>query len=177
MASYLSDILTLARSTLSTCEPLWAWGDFADATEALEHIYLEGLPIPDDCYTAEQLAELRPFVLIFPSEDQTFSIVRDGASRGPKGSGILEMVFSRSVSGMGDATKPGELLAAATEFASNIAWTGDNDNKGLMDWGDTAGKLHVSNIDVVLVGRTPRTEVNSWGDAWDFMLRVSWGRK
>jgi hypothetical protein len=69
------------------------------------------------------------------------------------------------------------MLAKITELASNIAWTGDDNNRGLMDWGDTAGKLHIQNIDIVLVGRTPREEVNSWGDAWDFMLRCSWGRR
>jgi len=177
MSSYLSDIIALAKTTLSVTEPFWEWGGFADAPEALEHIYIEGLPIPEDAYTADQLAALRPFVLIYPSEQQSMSIVRDGASRGPKGSGILEMVFSRSVSGLGDATKPGELLAAITEHASNIAWTGDNDYRGLMDWGDTADRIHLTNIEVVLVGRTPLDAVNEWGDAWDFMLRCSWGRR
>lgn len=177
MASLLSDILALAQTTLANCGPVWDWGGFDDATEAASHIYLEGLPIPEDAYTAAELDSLRPFVLVFPSEDQTFSIVRDGAPFGPKGSGILEMVFSRSVTGMGDITKPGELLAKATEFASNIAWTGDPSNKGLMDFGDTAERLHCSNIEVMLIGRTPREAVNDWGDAWDFMLRVSWGRK
>lgn len=177
MASYLSDVLNLAKLTLAATEPVWDWGDFDNATEAAEHIYLEGLPIPHDSYTAEQLNALRPFVLIFPSDEQTYSITRDGAGRGPKGSGLIEMVFSRSVAGLGDANQPGELLAKITEFASNIAWTGDDDNRGLMDWGDTAEKLHIQNIDVVLVGRTPREAINAWGDAWDFMLRCSWGRR
>lgn len=177
MGSFLSDILTLAKTTLANCEPVWEWGGFADASEAASHIYIEGLPIPEDAYTAEQLAELRPFVLVFPSDEQAFSVERDGAVYGPKGSGILEMVFSRSVEGMGDLSLPGELLSKASEYASNIAWSSDAGNKGLMDLGDTAGRLHVSNIQVVLVGRTPRESINDWGDAWDFMLRVSWGRK
>lgn len=71
--------ITLAEqdlaNTLADCHAFQAWAGVASQAAALERIYFDGLPAPDngrETYTADELAALRPYAVIWTDEEEGF---------------------------------------------------------------------------------------------------------
>lgn len=98
--------LTLAEEnlarTIAGCARWQTIADAEDATEGLANIYIDALPTPRDeeevpleVYSAEQLAELRPFALISQPPRQSYRAERIGdASYGEAGSLVILFEFA-----------------------------------------------------------------------------------
>jgi hypothetical protein len=92
------------RATLAASATFQTWVGAADATEALDSIYDDGLPVPANksSYTKAELQALRPFAMIWTDEADGFSMERTAVS-GPsslmdwQSSGRLELHLEMDV--------------------------------------------------------------------------------
>jgi hypothetical protein len=65
------------KVSLADCQVFRTWSGASDQAGALAHIHLEGLPKPPDgqqAYTKEQLAEIRPYAIVYTAANNGFDL-------------------------------------------------------------------------------------------------------
>ncbi len=98
--------ITLAEqdlaNTLADCHAFQEWLGVASAEDALARVYFDGLPPPGEgreSYSADELAELRPYAVIWTDEDAGFrrSLDSSGVAFGFSDSGRLHVELVQEV--------------------------------------------------------------------------------
>lgn len=171
----ITDSINAFRQMLADSPHFRTWAGVANPTAALARIYRDGLPSPDvsqDAFTAAQYAALRPYALIYPSEDEPYILQRDAAHNCWKTTGSLICVLSKSYPATSTPDAQFVDMAAAIE---NLIRSDDINNPGLVELSGEDGRLFLTDIRVDFVGRTPPEHVNDYGDAYDVLLSIRWG--
>lgn len=170
----LSLPLGALRTMLSNCAAFRTWVGAANPTEALESIFLVGLPGPEngEAYTPSELEELRPCAVI-----DFF----DPGGRGLRAFTLNSLAQSDfEESGMlaldlMDDINPGDAASfedAKIRFMNNAGAV----LAELMDLSGTGGNLHLHMIELGLGPRRTSIEGQATrGDAWLVRLAITWG--
>lgn len=125
MTTAAEGAITLAEqdlaTTLADCHAFQAWAGVASREDALARIYFDGLPSPDngrESYTADELAELRPYAVIWTDEEDGFrrKMVSGGAGFLFDDSGRLHLELVQEIAVADQA----DLAAADRKFKNSL---------------------------------------------------------
>jgi hypothetical protein len=158
----------LARM-FADCRPFAAWlGNTWNATETARRIYVDGIGPEGDAetLTAEQLAAVRPFCLLYPDQ-RGYRFKLEAMPACYSGNGQVVAVLSRSYDPTKSLTDHWKEAAAAVEKILSNDTPGE---PGLMEMANTSGYLAFTSLEVTFLGRTPPESVVSYGDAYDVLL-------
>jgi hypothetical protein len=151
------------------CRPFADWlGIPWNATDTARRIYVDGIGPEGDAETlsAEQLAAVRPFCLLYPDQ-RGYRFKLDAMPGCYSGNGQIVAVLSRGYDQTKSHTDHWREAAAAVEKILSNATQGE---PGLMEMANTAGYLQFANLEVTFLGRTPPEEIINYGDAYDVLL-------
>lgn len=177
----LDDMLTLAKTTLAKTVGFQEWCNDATAEACEDRIYFEAiplLPIDDEigAYDVEALNALRPFAIIWLSDEQSYIATRDAEPDGIRASGIIVIHLSKLVTELADNIEsPTAIYEEVSRLISNMVYTEDPAEPGLLDLGTIAGNLNIHRVETLYGGRTPQNQRTNFGDAFDVYLRCHWG--
>lgn len=172
----LDSMLTLAKETLAKTVGFQEWCNDSTAEECEARIYFEGIPLPEEAYTQEALDDLRPFAIIWLSDEQSYTAQRDADPDYIRSSGIIVMQLSKMVTELAeDTASPTEIYEEVARLVSRIIYTRNASEPGLLDLGTLAGNLNAYRVETLFGGRTPQNQVTQMGDSYDVYLRVHWG--
>ena len=164
------------RDTLAACYYFQRWtADTWTEAEAKERIYLDALPPPPDgqAYTLDQMKGLRPFALIYQTG---VNIEVNAEPGGFKVRGTLTIVLEQNVPDniSGD---PGEIDRQFDNFLSDVVFTGNDSQPGLLDLSKIAeqGYTKMATLESDGPARTVEARLNDVGDASQYLLHISWG--
>ena len=167
------------RQMLADCVGFRAWCNAANATEALTRIHFDALPAADDpdendAYGAEDFAGMRPYAIIYPDESAPQQMMRDGSPDCWSYQGTMIVILSKTYDELEDGTPTDVFVQLADEIDSILS----NDSPtepGLQQMTVLPNYLGIKSIDVHWQGRTPPEHRNDYGDAYDVLLRITWG--
>jgi hypothetical protein len=150
--SCLTTPLATLRTTLATIADLQTWVGVDSVEAALEHIHLQGIPLPpgdDETWTKEQAADLLPFVVLFFStaRSQMDAVDGDGYEFGKRNGQIEAYFFSAAeehdptpgvtevnfLNAIGKILEGAENLAAHNEHFALTEWSCDGISGVKMD--------------------------------------------
>lgn len=166
------------RQMLANVDAIQTLFGAANATEALERIYIEALPRPasGDKYTEEELDSYRPFALIglvagdiMRSDIESFGGLWTHGRRG-----AFDVMIERNhpISGADDVN-----ALAWLDLVDRVRWTGDVDNPGLIELSDNGQAfLSIRSVEISEIWRSDENERELYGDFQCAALRVFWGR-
>lgn len=168
----LSDPVTALAAMFRDCVGFSNWLGFPNlnTTEAARRIYIDGIG-PDntdaETMTAEELAALRPYCVLYPDGNRGYRFVRDAMPNCWTGNGTIMAVLSRQYAdGLSLDQHWREAAAALEPIISN-----DNPAAlGLLELGSLSGYLAFRELTVIFAGRTPREDAPHYGDAYDTVL-------
>lgn len=166
------------RQMLANVDAIQTLFGAANATEALERIYIEALPRPasGDKYTLEELESYRPFALIAIVDGQIMrsdiETVGGQWTHGRRGAFDLLIERKHPTSGADDVN-----ALAWIDLVDRVRGTADVDNPGLIELADNGdGYLSIRTVEVAEIWRGDENERQLAGDFQCAVLRVFWGR-
>ena len=142
---------SVLRTTLADCTHFRSWVGAANQAQALDRIYLDGLPPPAnnaDSHTLSELQALRPFAVIYTEEQRGWRTRQNAA--GTRHwfihSGSLTVRFEQD-SPSDALDDPGELDRRFRNTIGQIVSTEDDANPGLLELAGTPGYLAITGIE------------------------------
>lgn len=177
----LDDMLTRAKETLAKTIGFQQWCNDATAEQCESRIYFEAIPLPPldhevGAYDVDALNALRPFAIIWLSDEQSYIATRDAEPDGVRAAGIIVIQLTKLVTELADdTTSPTEIYEEVSRLVSDIIYTNNPSEPGLLDLGTIAGNLNVYRVETLYAGRTPQNERTNYGDSYDVYLRCHWG--
>lgn len=174
----LDEMLTLARTTLAKTIGFQEWCNDATAEECENRVYFEAIPLveSEEGYDQEAINTLRPFAIIWLSDEMSYTAQRDADPNYIRSSGVIVIHLSKLTSELtGDLNSPTEIYEEVARLVSRIIYTQNNAEPGLLDLGTVAGNLNAYRVETMFGGRTPQNQVQQFGDSYDVFLRVHWG--
>lgn len=176
-----ADPVQAMRNMLANCIGFQKWaGVDAEAdpvAAALARTYVDGLPPPAstaDGMAAADLVSLRPYAIVYPSENESFRLRRDASPNCWSIQGQMVVVLSKAYAATASPTVQWAEIAAQVE---KIVFNDDELEPGLCQMAATAGYLGIQEVVVDFFGRTPLDERNDYGDAFDVVLMIDWGNR
>ena len=160
------------RVSLAACAAWQSECGAADAAEALEHVYIDGLPNPAKgaAHTRGELEGLRPYALVFMPERDPYTARTDAVSDHFEfqGSGQLTLRIVRSSP---DQVGDSPSHDANQTFKNLIATVIDQ----LCDLAGVAGYLAFHTISVVSGPYWPdKADIETWGLFQEIDILVQW---
>ena len=161
-------------ATFAACARWQSLCDAADATEALESIYFDDLPPPPeaaDVYTPEQLAELRPYLLIYSDEatGMSWDHQSHGTSFGFREQGTLKAFLEQAV----DPQIAHDQQRIFREFKNACGVIVAQ----LLALAGQAGYLAISTISIAGPLRGHSDQQPGEGDYVQMFFTITWGRR
>jgi hypothetical protein len=144
----------------------------ASVRDAIKRIYIDGLPEPsigNDELVGPQLQLLRPYILLYPSESDSYRIEQIAAPSCINMNGSIDAIFSRDYPSKKTPTE------AWREIAGQIGecvYSSDPTKPGLLNYLGQADRLQIRELNVDMYGRTPFAERTDYGDAYDVVLTM-----
>lgn len=175
-----ADPVEAMRNMLANCIWFQQWAGVAEEANPVDaakaKTFVDGLDGPAltvESMTAEQLTAARPYALVYAAENESFRLRRDASPNCWSLNGKMVVVLSKSY----EATiSPTEYWTQLSSEIEKIVWSGDDNNPGLCEMADTPGYLGIQEIVIEFFGRTPFDQQNDYGDAFDVVLMIDWGR-
>jgi hypothetical protein len=152
----------------------------ADATSALGRIYIDGLPSPvrgTDALTAQELEELRPYIIVYPAEAEAIRIRVASPDGCLDTSGTIMIHLSLPYTETQADDGPTALWQAIAAKVDKVIYNNDQNNPGIIDYIGTPGRVQVYEMQVALFGRTPLEHRMEYGDAYDVVIECQWGTR
>lgn len=162
------------QTLLANCASWQTWTQSGDAATASAHIFLFAPTSPDGVvYTDEELDELRPFAVIYPTDRSEYTLSKDSGGGANYFNELGNLVIRFE-----DET-PAEYQAsqALTEMsARNLLGAVIDDIRGLAgtDTADTSF-LSVHEVKVTSVTFASLASVPSEGHSWQGDVAIGWG--
>jgi hypothetical protein len=149
-----------------------------DIAAALERIHIDGLPGPvkgSDALTAEELQDLRPYILLYPDESESLKIRVTASPRCIETGGLIHVILSLPYEESEADDGPTAVWINTAAQVDRILFNDDPLEPGIIDYVAEHTRLQIMSLDVVMFGRTPLSERADYGDAYDIMLACRWG--
>lgn len=175
-AGVISGPLQDFRVLLSNCDEFQSWTGTANATAALERIYVAGLPLTEyDEFTPDEMDNKRPFAIIEidPDAGNYFRHHGTDTNRHFNRSGRMFVTFEQAVT-VALAEDPAELDRQFQNTIGHIIEGSGNDN-GLLDITATDAYFAINTLTVYGPIRASREEAVAQGDWISAILHVTWG--
>lgn len=167
---------SLAVRELLRIEPSGVLQD--DIAAALEKIHIDGLPGPvkgADALTAVELQNLRPYILLYPDESESLKIRVTASPRCIETGGLILVVISLPYEESEADEGPTSVWINTAAQVDRILFNDDPLEPGIIDYISEHTRLQIMSLDVAMFGRTPLTEREEHGDAYDIVLACRWG--
>jgi hypothetical protein len=149
-----------------------------DIAEAKLRIHIDGLPAPikgQDALTAEELTDLRPYILLYPDEAESLRIRITASPRCIETGGTIMAMVSLPYEESEADDGPTSIWESTAAKIDRLLWNDDPDEPGIVDYVSRDGRTQILDLDVVMFGRTPLSERLDYGDAYDVMIVCRWG--
>lgn len=179
--SCLGKNLLTARTMLANCaafREIVGGGSASTVNEALERIYLGGLPKPaSDApdYSQTELANYRPYAIIGPVVGTVISLehITTGVSWSHGRKGEFDIIVARAT--------PADVDLDDNDFdwidtVGRIAQSNDHDNPGLAELHESAEYLSLRQISIEAIYRADEEDIRDRGDYQAAILHIAWGR-
>lgn len=149
-----------------------------DVAAAMARIHIDGLPGPfkgQDALTAEELQDLRPYILLYPDEAESLKIRITASPRCIETGGTIQMLVSLPYEESLDDEGPTSVWISTAEQVDRLLFNDDPLEPGIIDYVSRDARTQILSLDVIMFGRTPKSERNEYGDAYDVLLVCKWG--
>lgn len=176
MTGVILSPLDRLRTMLRDCVHVARWmnADSGDTQSIEKRIYIEGVNSPRvgaETLSQEEQQGLRPYIILYASEDSGYRFSRNAAPNCWDARGTLMLVFSQVYE---DELSIEEHFRLCAEKIEKIITCDTPNEPGLLEMANSSDYLAIEQLELYFVGRTPQDKVAEYGDAYDVLMMVEY---